>query len=148
MEDQFPALEQYKLYVEMADRVSARRAETNKFYISLISALLAFLIFVVSREIIKEYIDIIIIAFSLLGLILNASWFVNIRSYRQLNSGKFKVIHEMENQLPFPCYTKEWEILGHGKDSKQYRKLTKVELFIPFILAIPYVVLLIYYIFK
>ena len=28
-------IEQYKLYVEMADRVSARRAQTNRFYISL-----------------------------------------------------------------------------------------------------------------
>lgn len=31
-------IEQYKLYVEMADRISARRAETNKFYISLLTA--------------------------------------------------------------------------------------------------------------
>ena len=34
-------LEQYKLYVEMTDQVSTRRAHTNRFYVSLLSGLLA-----------------------------------------------------------------------------------------------------------
>ncbi len=44
-------LEEYKLYVEMADRVSARRIETNKFYITLLTALLAILTLVVDKKI-------------------------------------------------------------------------------------------------
>jgi hypothetical protein len=36
-------LEQYNLYVEMADRITTRRAQTNRFYISLLSGLLALL---------------------------------------------------------------------------------------------------------
>ena len=36
MESDQRLIEQYKMYVEMADRVSARRADTNKFYISLL----------------------------------------------------------------------------------------------------------------
>jgi hypothetical protein len=35
-------LEQYKLYVEMHDRISARRNQMNSFFISLLSGLLAF----------------------------------------------------------------------------------------------------------
>ena len=37
-------LEQYKLYVEMADRVSQRRDQSNRFYVTIISALVALLV--------------------------------------------------------------------------------------------------------
>jgi hypothetical protein len=50
----------------------------------------------------------------------------------------------MEQHLPFPCYDKEWEILGEGKEGKKYLQLTRVEQYVPFILAIPYLLLLIY----
>jgi hypothetical protein len=36
-------MEQYKICVEMADRVSVRRNQANSFYISLLSALIALL---------------------------------------------------------------------------------------------------------
>ena len=71
-------------------------------------------------------------------------WYVNIRSYRQLNSSKFQVIHEMEQHLPFPAYEREWEILGKGKESEKYLKLTRIEQCVPFALTIPYLLLLAY----
>ena len=109
-------LEQYKLYVEMADRISERRMQTNKFYISLLSGLLALLSILVSVGKLNQTLIFVIV--SLLGIALCILWHINIRSYRQLNSGKFKVIHEMEQDLPFPCYDKEWEILGEGEKKK------------------------------
>ncbi len=36
-------LEQYKLYVDITDKISARRNQVNSFYISLLSGLLAFI---------------------------------------------------------------------------------------------------------
>jgi len=50
----------------------------------------------------------------------------------------------MEQHLPFPCYDKEWEILGEGKEGKRYLPLTRVEQYVPFILTIPYLLLLVY----
>ncbi len=141
-------LEQYKLYVEIADRVSGRRAQTNRFFISLLSGLLALLSIVVDREIFSNFQTIVFMTVALLGLALCALWYINIRSYRQLNSGKFKVIHEIEQHLPYPCYDKEWEILGEGKESKKYLQLTRVEQYVPFILAIPYILLFIYSLWK
>ena len=137
-------LEQYKLYVEMADRISARRGQTNKFYISLLSALLALISITVSRNLLDSFQIIIFFTIGILGLLLSILWSVNIRSYRQLNSGKFKVIHEMEQYLPFNCYDREWEILGRGKDARKYFQLTRIEQYIPFILGIPYLILFIY----
>lgn len=137
-------IEQYKLYVEMADRVSTRRAQTNRFYISLLSALLALLSIVVTREVFNGILSVIIVAVGILGMVLCFLWYINIRAYRQLNSGKFKVIHEMEQRLPFPAYEREWEILGKGKESIKYLKLTRIEQCVPFALAIPYLLLLVY----
>jgi hypothetical protein len=137
-------LEQYKLYVEMADRISNRRGQTNRFYISLLSGLLALLSIVVGSHIFSDFPSVVFIVVAILGLALCILWNINIRSHRQLNSGKFKVIHEMEQHLPFPCYDKEWEILGEGKEGKKYLQLTRVEQYVPFILAIPYLLLLIY----
>lgn len=135
-------LEEYKLYVEMADRISERRMQTNKFYISLLSGLLALLSILVSVGKFNQ--SLIFIIVSLLGMALCILWHINIRSYRQLNSGKFKVIHEMEQHLPFPCYDREWELLGEGKEKSKYLQLTRVEKYIPLILAIPYIFLFLY----
>lgn len=137
-------LEQYKLYVEMADRISIRRAQTNRFYVSLLSGLLALLSIVVQKSIVTDFQKVVFPAVAILGLALCFLWYVNIRSYRQLNTGKFKVIHEIEQHLPFPCYDREWEILGQGKESKKYLQLTRVEQYVPYILAIPYLLLFVY----
>lgn len=137
-------LEQYKLYVEMADRISSRRAETNKFYISLLTALLAILALVVEKNIFSNIQSFVFIAIAILGLALCFVWIVNIRSYSQLNTGKFKVIHDMEKQLPYPCYDREWEILGRGTDRRKYFQLTRIEQYVPLLLAVPYLLLLVY----
>ena len=137
-------IEQYKLYVEMADRISIRRARTNKFYISLLSGLLLLLSIVVERDIFTGFYNVVFMAFAIFGLLLCFLWYININSYRQLNSGKFRVIHEMEQHLPFPCYDREWEILEGGKDRKKYFQLTRVEQYVPFALSISYLFLLAY----
>ena len=137
-------LDLYKLYVEMADRVSERRLQYNKFYMTLLSGLLVILSFITNKEhpeIADPYQSSIFIAFGLMGCLICLTWFYNIRSHRQLNSKKFEVIHEIERDLPYPLYAREWKLLGEGKDSKKYFQLTKVEKYIPVILSIPYLIL-------
>lgn len=121
--------EQYKLYVEMADRISARRALANTFFIGVHTALItAFTV------LLKEG----ILASSPMGYIpflavwvLCYVWWRIVKSYRQLNSGKFKVVHKMENMLPLAPYAAEWVALGEGKDRKLYLPLTHVENWVP-----------------
>ena len=140
-------LEQYKLFVEMADNVSARRAQTNSFYITVLSALLAVLS-LSAESFSSDVQNIAFLAVSILGLVLCYVWNVNIRSYRQLNSGKFKVIHEMEEKLPFACYDREWEILGAGEDNVKYLQLTRVEQIVPYLLGVPFLLLFLYFLYK
>ncbi len=66
-----------------------------------------------------------------MGCIVAISWGVVIRSYRQLNSGKFKMLHELEEQLPYRPFVREWHFVGEGKDPKLYSKLTTVETLLP-----------------
>jgi hypothetical protein len=78
----------------------------------------------------------------LLGVALSVFWYVTIRSYRQLNSGKLKIIYEMEKMLPFECYKREWDILGEGADPWFYLPITHVETWIPALLLVLFLVVL------
>ena len=134
-------LEQYKIYVEMADRVSSRRVEANKYYISILTALFALISLITVPNQLQNFIIGIVAIF---GIALCFVWVVNIRSYRELNSLKFKVIHELEQFLSYPCYTREWEILKDESDTKSYFRLTRIEAFTPYIMMGVYAILLIY----
>jgi len=137
-------LEQYKLYVEMADRVSSRRVQTASFYTSILSALLALLSITSNKELFQGSQSFVLLTIAILGLCLCLAWAANINSYKQLNSLKFKVIHDMETHLPFPCYDMEWKILKEDKNRRHYFRLTAIEQYIPVILAVPYLCLLVY----
>lgn len=129
----------------MADRISARRVLISNFYMSFLSSFLAFLSIVTNRGSHSDYQNILIVFASILGIMLCYLWNLNISSYKKLNASKFDVINEMEKQMPFPCYTKEWEILTQNKDRRdQYVQLTFVEKRVPFVFAFLYLGLLIY----
>lgn len=112
---------------------------------TLLSGLLIILSFSVNKnhfELTGSFQSILFVSVGLLGSLVCLIWHVNIRSYRQLNSKKFEVIHEMERELPFPLYAREWKLLGEGKDSKKYFQLTRVEKYIPMLLTLPFLVLM------
>lgn len=123
-------LEIYKLHAELADRVSQRRDAANQRYAGMLVGLGAFLAFLLG---VGDG-DLAAIATRLvsgLGMVLSLSWYVVIRSYRQLNTGKFKSLHELEEKLAYPFYKREWELLGEGRDSRRYWRLSVVETFLP-----------------
>lgn len=133
--------EQYKLYVEMADRVSSRRNIANSFFLTLHTLLLGAIGF--SLEKAPQIVERWVIVFPLAAiLLLCVSWWMIIRSYRQLNTGKFLVIGEFEKRLPAsPYWSAEWKALGEGKDLKKYLPLTHVENWVPVIFAFLYIVI-------
>ena len=152
--DKYPdhLLEQYKLYVEMADRVSQRRDQSNRFYVTIVSALAAIVVVIARFGVPADAANgslthIGFLAIGLFGLALSIIWFFNIRSYRALNTAKFKIINKMENQLPFAGYAEEWDILSSPSDAPRYLQLTRVEQFVPAIFATLFVLLAIYAIF-
>lgn len=138
-------LEQYKLYVQMADNISARRADSNQFYIKVLSALLAVVTLVTKLPTWNAHSHLQVVAdlaIILLAVVLCGVWWINLESYKQLNSGKFLIVHEMEKSLPFRCYDTEWDELQRGRSRGKYWPLTHIERYIPIIVSIPFLVLL------
>jgi hypothetical protein len=133
-------LEQYKLYVEMADRISARRGLTNTFFLSLNTA-----IFALFGALWKDSTPKIAhgVAIALLAAVLAecGSWWLIVRSYRQLNSAKYKVVGLLEERLPAsPYWSAEWSALRQGEDPRLYLPLSHVEQVIPLLFAALYIV--------
>jgi hypothetical protein len=135
-------MEQYKVYVQMADKVSERRATGNAFFLSA-NALLLSGLGLISSSFARLVLPIPLpmAGVSLAGILLCLVWILLVRSYRQLNTAKFNLICMMEAKLPAAPYKTEWEILTAGKKSKEYRPLTSVEVIIPLIFMILHVLL-------
>lgn len=130
-------LEQYKLYVEMADKTSERRNQTNQFYLSILSILIAFISLVTNIPVFPN-LQFPLLILSAVGIVLCVLWYLNIYTYKQLNKARFCVIiEEIEVNLPVNIFSKEWDILKKDK----YLELTNVEKYIPAIFAALYLVL-------
>ena len=120
-------LEIYKLHAELADKVSQRREGANRLFVSLLTGTLIFLAAFLRYGAETMPVGAILTAISVFGIFLSAAWYIIIRSYRQLNSGKFVALHELEEKLAYPFFKREWELLEEGKKRKRYWKLTVVE---------------------
>jgi hypothetical protein len=125
----------------MADKNSDRRVDANKFFISLLTGLLAVLSVVTQLHGPATALNAMLLAFGVFGILLCYVWYITIRSYRQLNSGKFHLIGEVEARLPFPFYDEEWKKLGRGKDKSKYVPITHVEQHVPILFAAIYATL-------
>ena len=130
-------MDQYKLYVEMADRVSNRRGLANTFFLGLNTAILT-VIGVFWQHPPHSHIVLLAIPFVvLIGQCL--AWFWILRSYRQLNSAKYAVVGALEERLPAsPYWAAEWAALGSGRDPARYWPLSHVETGIPAFFAAAY----------
>lgn len=133
-------IDQYKLYVEMMDRVSERRHRANSFFLTvntlLITALTGFVSLTQRPNIQYGWITVASVA----GVVFCLTWRRLILSYKQLNTGKFKVIHLLELQLPARLYDVEWDALNHG-DGTVYRPFSHTEMVVPLVFAFLYGVL-------
>lgn len=137
-------LEQYKLYVEMADRVSQRREQANRFYLSVVAAIVALLVVLVRFDLDANIRPIVFLISGLFGVALSIIWCVNIGSYRQLNEAKYSIINRMEEQLPAAGHTDEWEMLRPKEGKARYFQLTKVERFVPITFLLLFLALSVY----
>ena len=127
--------EQYRLYVELTDRVSQRRSIANSFFITANATLITV------ASWFKDYFGDYMFLVSTTGILLSLFWFFCIKSYGQLNSGRFKIICEIERMLPLNLFSYEWELLGRGKSRKKYWPLARVERTVALLFITLYIVL-------
>jgi hypothetical protein len=131
-------LEQYKLYIEMADRISQRRALANTFFLTLHTGLFGLAIGLAGASSGSIEFQAASLAGSLFGLPFVYVWRRILSSYRQINAAKYLVIHELEEHLPVAPYRLEWEKTGKGEDPRLYMPLTKVEGWVPIVFGLAY----------
>jgi hypothetical protein len=127
-------LDFYKLAVEMADRVSARRGQANQFYLTLQTTLLgvpAIFDFLGG----KEFDPLRATLLAVIGAITSATWWLQLRSYRDLNRAKFDVINRIEREhLVVHPFNEEWISLKEDPLPRwrgRYAELGTVERFVP-----------------
>ena len=126
-------LDIYKLAVEMADRVSARRAIASSFFLTALSTLVVLL----GATSTKPW------AFAVPGAALAAVWWLLLRSYRLLNKAKFEVIQKLEERLPAAPYTDEWPVVKEEEPRglrDRYAELSLLEQVVPAVFGIVFVV--------
>lgn len=118
-------VEQYKLMAEMSDRLSARRGLANSFFLSIESALVATVTLADKRT----------WPIAVAGIVVALAWFRLLRSYKMLNSAKFKVIHAIEARLPAQPFKDEWDILDQPTQPvwKRYTALSTIEQIVPLV---------------
>ena len=131
--------EQYKLYVDLADRINSRRMASNSFFVSIHTFLLGtYTVLLEENRLEPSFPGLLPI---IAALFLCAVWWFSVRSYRQVNKGKFKVIHLMEQNLPAAPFDLEWKELGFGRKLQQYFPISYMENVVPVSFGILYVVL-------
>ncbi len=134
-------LEQYRLYVEMTDRTSERRQSANTFLLTVNTVLVAIL--GLASGLPGRSTGLIFLgATGVAGMALAFTWYRLIGSYRQLNSGKFRIVHALERHLPLRPYEAEWTTLGRGENPHLYRPFTSVETWIPALFFLLYLAIL------
>ena len=142
--DRNELLEIYKLHAELADRVSQRREGANRLYVGLLAGLAAFLAVLIRFGVGDVPVQVVLVSVGVVGTALSASWYVVLRSYRQLNTGKFRALHELESKLAYPFFQREWDSLGEGEDRSRYWRLTIVEVGLPCIFLVLFIALLVF----
>lgn len=141
-------MEAYRLAVEMADRVSARRATANAFFLTVNTTLVA----VVGLRSDTGGSALLPVSVCLAGVAVAACWWFLLRNYRKLNEAKFVVINKIEAEhLPVKPFSDEWEILSGADAPKKrlariragLRQLGNVERVVPIVFTLLYVMLLV-----
>lgn len=133
-------LAQYQLYIKSMEKISDRRQNANNYFITINTVLISF-IGVLLQAKIFETVTWIKSLIAFIGIVICVIFWFLLRSYKQLNTGKFKVIHEIEQQLPLALYDYEWKILEEGKNKRVYYPFSHIEMIIPWIFGIVYIVL-------
>ncbi len=131
--------EQYKIYIAGMEKISDRRESANRHFVTINSALLVLAGLVIQYAHSQQ--ALLLLGLCGLGVVISAIFWLLINSYKQLNTAKFTMLHEIEAKLPIQLYKTEWKILGEGKDRKKYYPFSHVESLIPLVFGLAYIVM-------
>lgn len=129
------------MIVDSAEKVSDKRMSANNYFLAINTAIISFtgLLFTSKAIFINFNVAKLI---GVMGLAICVIWFFIILSYKQLNNGKFKLIHKLEKKLPIQLFADEWKELGKGESLRKYIPLSHIEIVVPIVFFFLYLILL------
>ncbi len=131
-------LEQYKMYVQSTENVSARRVASSRYLLTLNIALVT-LYGIQSEGLVQSYWTMLV---PILGIPVSVLWYQIIKSHSDLNTVKFQIIHQLEEHLPVALYAYEWQLAEEGRGTS-YSAVTHIEKGIPIVFVALHILLLI-----
>lgn len=139
-EDRQEVLELYKIMVASSEALVSRRLAVNTLFLTVNGVLLTAVgLFVRSGGNMRLQAG-AVAATAVAGCVLAYAWSTLLRSFGQLNTGKFAVIHRLEGHLAAAIYAGEWEALERGENPKVYRTFTSREIALPIVLFAAYLI--------
>ena len=116
-ETELAYIEQYKLFVQSAENVSDRRVRINRYQTSLNLGIIAL------HGLAPSFIPHPVVPFLIAGagIAMSINWFLTLRSFRQTNRAKFRIIHSMERQLPRRLFWEE-RVFLRGTEKRWIRR--------------------------
>ena len=121
----------YKVMVASSEALVNRRQAVNTFFLTINGALLTADGLVAQNVGTYRLSGVALLVIAIAGVVLCAAWRSLIKSFGQLNGGKFKVINTMERRLEAAVFSAEWEALGRGENPNIYRSFTSREIWVP-----------------
>ena len=126
-------LEQYKLYVELTDRINARIHQANTFFLSINIAAVGAVgyIKINSTSEHHEFATISLFIIAYLAVIACTAWVRSINAYKELNERRLGTINLIEKRLPLNLFYPELKAMVSKRGSKLGILLRTVELVVP-----------------
>ena len=128
-------LEQYKIACVAADNVSTRRENSNRYLITLNTAIVALYGFQAAGAA-NPY---LLIPLAIAGLAISLLSLAIIKSYRTLNQAKFQIILEIERHLPAGIYAQEWDLIKQRRTPARYLETSNIEGYIHYLFGVIHV---------
>lgn len=122
-------LEQWAKCVEMANSSSDKRISSNNAFLTIEAALLAVTSFT------GEWQNILL---AIIGIVVSVFWLISIGSYKMLNTVKYEIINELEQNLAASPFAEEWNRL---KQKRNYSLLTTTEKMLPVVFIVLFAVI-------
>ena len=140
-------VEQYQLYVQTSESIVERRQAISSFYVGINTAIITAITTIISIlmgiDMLSNKplsIGIIMLVSSLLSVVLNSNWYLQLESYGKLNSAKMKVISALEKHMPANIFDTEWRIMSSKIGGKKYRSFTNIEKTVPMVFSVIFII--------
>jgi len=123
-------LEQYKSLIGDVGNIGTRYATANRFYLSVVSAAVGVVAFIESGKLFEQVDLVLIVTVSVFAIVICHIWTKTLQFYKALFGVKLQLLGEMEKELAFPAYLREFQLMKE----RGIRPLIENEIWIPRIL--------------